>query len=95
LTNTTFWRHFPDIADELRTVARNRIADGPTSAGTGRSSDLEGENANLRRANQRLTEHLDLAIANIQRLSLDNRRLLEEVEAAAKITRLDTKARNR
>ncbi len=93
LTNTTFWRHFPEIAEELRTVVRNRTADGSTS--TGRPSELERENANLRRANQQLTEHLDLAIANIQRLSLDNHRLLEEVEAAAKITRLDTKARNR
>ena len=28
LTNTTFWRHFPEIAEELRTVVRNRTADG-------------------------------------------------------------------
>ncbi len=93
LTNTTFWRHFPDIADEVSANASR--PGGVTSPNRGRSGDLERQNATLRSANNHLTEHLDLAIANIQRLTLDNHWLRQELESPTKITKIDTKARKR
>jgi hypothetical protein len=89
LTNPTFWRHFPDTAREIAYLGRTPPATTPTADSTaGRIHELEKRNADLHRANQNLTEHLELAVANIQRLALDNHRLQQELEAAAKVTQL-------
>jgi hypothetical protein len=42
----------------------------------------------MHRDNQNLAEHLELAIANIQRLTLENHQLRSALEAAHKVTRL-------
>ena len=42
--------------------------------GASQFEKIQRENAELRRAKLELTEHLELAIANIQRLTLDNLR---------------------
>lgn len=92
LTNPTFWRHFPDIAREVADLGRTRTPPAEPPAGpANRLLELEKRNADLRRANQTLTEHLELAVANIQRLTLDNHRLRQELEAAANVTRLQPK----
>jgi transposase-like protein len=93
LTNSTFWRHFPDIANELRTTVRTPNPDAPASPAARRFAELEQRNAELTRDNRQLAEHLDLAVVNLQRLTLDNHRLRQELEAASKITRIDTKTR--
>lgn len=54
---------------------------------------LEHENADLRRTNHDLNEHLDLAVANIQRLTLDNHSLRHQLEAKANVTPIDTRHR--
>ncbi len=96
LTNPTFWRHFPDIAREVADLGRTQPASAPAPGGAAsRLLDLEKRNADLRRANQTLTQHLELAVANIQRLTLDNHQLRKELEAAAKVTRLDTRIAQR
>ncbi len=89
LANSTFWRHFPDIATELRATVRTPNPDLPASPATRRLVDLEQRNAELTRDNRQLTEHLDLAVANLQRLTLDNHRLRQALEAASKITRIE------
>ena len=52
---------------------------------------LVQDNAKLRGDNRDLAEHLELAIANIQRLTIDNQALREAREAARNVTRLPTK----
>jgi hypothetical protein len=93
LTNSTFWRHFPHLATDLRAVARTS-AGQPTSRTMDRYTELEHRNAELTRDNRQLTEHLDLALINIQRLTLDNHRLRQALEDATKVTRINTKSRN-
>lgn len=96
LTNPTFWRHFPDTARQIADLGRTPTDPAPTAAGTtNRLHELEKRNTDLRRANQNLTDHLELAVANIQRLTLDNHRLHKELEATAKVTRLDTRITQR
>ena len=87
LTNATFWRYFPDTA---RDVAEHRRSAAPPPAGNNTDHDtpLRQQIANLRRTNHALTEHLDLAVANIQRLTLDNHQLRQELEAATNVTQL-------
>lgn len=92
LANTTFRRNFPDLTAEL-TQQRSASPTGPDPAGSTPFQRLQHENAHLRGANRELSEHLDLAIANIQRLTLDNHRLRQELEAATNITRIATRHR--
>lgn len=89
LSNTTFRRHFPDIAQQLRDARRDGQPPGPTLDGQ-RQSTLHEANAKLRRDNHDLTTHLELAIANIQRLSLENHQLRQQLETTANVTRIDT-----
>jgi hypothetical protein len=49
---------------------------------------MVARNAKLRRENRRLREHLDLAVANLQRLTLQNHRQWQALEAAAQVTTL-------
>ena len=53
----------------------------------------EQKDTELRRDNASLTEHLELAIANIHRLTLENHRLRQALETASKVTRIDAKTR--
>jgi regulator of replication initiation timing len=54
---------------------------------------LQEQNAKLRQDNATLTEHLEMAVANIQRFTLENRQLRKELESATKITRINTKTK--
>jgi len=88
LTNPTFWRYFPDTAREIAALTRTP-APAPTAEDTtDRLRQLEDRNAALLRTNRNLTDHLELAVANIQRLAIDNQRLRQELEATAKVTHL-------
>lgn len=87
LANTTFRRNFPDIAADLA----HQRATGPASADAAisRFDQLKADNEKLRRDNHELAEHLELAVANIQRLTLESHRLRQQLETANKITRID------
>jgi len=86
LANTTFRRHYPDICAELATPARPQ--NPPTSRAGSAHEQLQHTNAALRRKNRELSEHLELAIASIQRLAIDNHRLRRELENTHAVTRL-------
>jgi hypothetical protein len=87
LPNTTLRRHFPDICAELATAA----TPSPPEAPGNRESTyhhLTHEVARLRCDNRNLTDNLELAIANIQRLTLEAHRLRLSLETARKVRRL-------
>jgi len=87
MSNTTFRRHFPDIAREvgaLRSVPATPGAGGELT----RYDRLVARNAKLKRHNRELTDTLTLAACHIQRITLENQKLREELEAATGVTRL-------
>ncbi|ASR39966.1 hypothetical protein BAY61_32305 (plasmid) [Prauserella marina] len=94
LSNTTFRRSFPDIARQIGDARRNGTAPAAGAAADERQLSLHERNAKLRRSNTELSDHLELAIANIMRLTLENKRLREELEAASKVTRIGHPARS-
>jgi hypothetical protein len=87
LPNTSLRRRFPDICTELAAAA----TPSPPQPPDGRENTydhLTQEVARLRRDNRNLTDNLELAIANIQRLTLESHQLRLSLEAALKVTRL-------
>jgi hypothetical protein len=92
LANTTFRRNFPDTAAEL-SDQRSRLAPPESPDGMSRHDKLQRDNDKLRRDTHELTAHLELAIASIQRLALDNEQLRRTLEATGKITRIDPASR--
>lgn len=86
LANTTFRRNFPDIATRLHQRAQQPSPED--TAGMSRFDQLSRKNDELRRDNHELTEHLELALANIQRLSLENHQLRKQLEAASNVARI-------
>lgn len=93
LSNTTFRRHFPDLAKEMSTLRSNPE---PTTAAEKHPSPYEilaARNAKLRRTNRSLTENLRFAAAQIQHLAVDNARLREALEDSTKVTRIDRTGR--
>jgi hypothetical protein len=93
LANATFWRHYPDTARAL--ADRRRNATPPAGATPTQPESLRNENAELRRKNADLMAQLQLAIAAVQRLSIENHQLRQELEAVTNITRLDTRPTSR
>lgn len=88
LSNTTLRRHYPEIVDTVTAIRAGNTED-PQPTDTKRYNDLVRRNAKIRRANRELTDQLALALACIQRLSVDNANLLAALEAASKIRRID------
>lgn len=93
LSNTTFWRHYPEVAREVADKRRHHDADQPASP-AGPWRQLKHRNAELRNANRTLNQQLDLAIAGIQRLTLDNHRLRQELETLTEVTRIENHRRS-
>lgn len=89
LTNTTFRRHFPDLAREISDLR----SQPPTGTGADKQPSpydiLVARNAKLRRANRTLTDNSQLAVAQIKRLGVDNARLREALETSNNITHID------
>ncbi|MEV5778255.1 hypothetical protein AB0L49_44825 [Streptomyces antimycoticus] len=93
LSNTTFRRHFPDLAKEISTARTNPE---PRTDAEKRPSPYEvlaARNVKLRRANRSLTENLQFAAAQIQRLAVDNACLREALEASSNVTRINRTGR--
>lgn len=90
LSNATFWRHFRDIATEVRhTVSISTAAGGSENLRRDRAGELASQNAGLRRDRDRLAGQLDAALGHLRRLTTDNAQLRSDLEAARRITRLD------
>ncbi|MEU2269814.1 hypothetical protein ABZ568_26130 [Streptomyces olindensis] len=91
LSNTTFRRHFPDVARDIAEAARTST---PTAVTPPSHYDLlVARNAKLKRRKRELTAHLTLAAARIQQVTLDNQRLKQQLEAATSVTRIGTHGR--
>lgn len=88
LTNTTFRRHYPEIVRELGQIRRTPATALTESTGTSEHSKLVDRHAELRRAVQELRQDLEIAVANIARLTLDNHQLRTELEQARRITNI-------
>ncbi len=89
MANTTFRRNFPDVCAELASTPRAAPGTGALDGYT----RLQEDNARLRRQNRELTEHVELAVATIQRLTIDNSRLHTALAEAQQVTRLPRAAR--
>ncbi|MGW7200261.1 hypothetical protein [Streptomyces chryseus] len=95
LSNTTFRRHFPQLAKHIST-RRSQPPSRPGDEAQQSPYDvLIARNAKLRRTNRTLTANLHYAAAHIQRLALDNAHLREALEASHNITRIDQPQRDR
>lgn len=90
LANSTFWRHFPEIAREVAENRRSTAGADHTADAHGQPSDDRPtiENARLRRQNRELAGQIEIAIAHLQRLTLENHALREELEQSRTSTRL-------
>lgn len=90
LSNATFWRHFRDIATEIRHTAGDSMAQpGGQDPRRDRAGELASQNARLCRDRDRLADQLEAALGHLRRLTIDNAQLRHDLEAAHNITRLD------
>lgn len=81
LANTTFWRHFPDIARTTTEARRRRPAQSTSSAPEPDTNRI----AELRRANRNLTQQLQVAMASVFQLTTENHQLRTELETATSV----------
>ena len=92
LANATFWRHFHDIATELR---QHAVRDIPAARVRnhnplpGQDRELASQNAALRRERDHLASQLEAALSHLRRLTIDNADLRRELETARAVTRLN------
>jgi AcrR family transcriptional regulator len=86
LSNATFWRYFPDTA---RDIAANGRAERAEPKSTNKVQQLEEQVATLKRANRETDAHLQIAVANIQRLAIENQQLREQLESLSNVHRID------
>ncbi len=90
LSNATFWRHFRDLATEIRHAAGDSTAQPyGQNQPRDRAGELASQNAGLRRERDRLADQLEAALGHLRRLTIDNAQLRHDLEAAHNITRLD------
>jgi AcrR family transcriptional regulator len=90
LSNATFWRHFRDIATEVRHAASDSMVPvGGENLRRDRAGELASQNAGLRRERDRLADQMEAALGHLRRLTIDNAQLRHDLEAARRITRLD------
>ena len=81
LANTTFRRNFPAIVAQMKDSSVTHHDHRPADGGSTAVGGLAQQNARLRHHNRELSEHLTLATAEIQRLSLEAHRLRGELAA--------------
>jgi hypothetical protein len=89
LANATFWRHYHDIATELRDAASGIPAPARgQNPRPGQVGELASRNAALRRERDHLASQLEAALSHLRRLTIDNAELRRELETARAITRI-------
>ncbi|KAB2587553.1 hypothetical protein [Streptomyces arboris] len=89
IANTTFRRHYPDVCAELAAATSAPSASKAVNA----YAALKADNARLRSDKRELAEQLELAIAAIQRLSVDNDLLRTALHEAHSVTPLPRRPR--
>jgi hypothetical protein len=90
LPNATFWRHYHDIAIELRHAAQARqaVPAPDQNQRPGQARELATQNAALRRERDHLASQLEAALSHLRRLTIDNAELRRELQTALAITRI-------
>lgn len=86
LANSTFWRHFPGIAQEVADERRSTLRSATTFPAD--SPRTNNPDEALRKENVKLRDQLELAVAHIQRLTIDNQALRDQLEAQTNIVKL-------
>jgi hypothetical protein len=93
LPNTTFRCRYPSICAELAHAPRRAVSSA--NATVTAYENLAHAHAQLRQDHNALAEHLELAIANIQRLTLDDHELRQVLETTRSVTRLPVRPARR
>jgi transposase-like protein len=88
MSNATFWRNYREIATEIRQAPETPGKPARVSQ-PGNEAKLASQNASLRRERDALAGQLEAALAHLRRLTMDNARLREELEAARAVSHLD------
>ncbi|MGD0553923.1 MAG: hypothetical protein ABSA93_02970 [Streptosporangiaceae bacterium] len=89
MSNATFWRNYREIATEIR-HAPEATGKPARASQPGNEAKLADRNASLRRERDALAGQLEAALAHLRRLTTDNARLREELEASRSVSHLDT-----
>lgn len=89
MSNATFWRNYREIATEIR-QAPETSGESARASQPRNEAKLADRNASLRRERDTLAGQLEAALAHLRRLTVDNARLREELEATRAVSRLDT-----
>ncbi|WP_251440436.1 hypothetical protein [Microbacterium sp. USTB-Y] len=87
LTNGTFWRHFPDIAQSVADGRRRLLRDETKPALPPTPQKVVPERQ-LRLQIEELKRQISVAAAQIQRLTLENEALRRQLEAENTIIRI-------
>ena len=85
LSNATFWRHFPQIAQDLADARRDSRKRVTTALKETARSSQTGDLRRIRDDRARVENDLKVAAAEIQRLTLENHRLRTSLEQATGI----------
>jgi hypothetical protein len=89
MSNATFWRNYRAIATEIR-QAPGTSGKSARTPRPGKETKLADQNTRLCRERDALAGQLEAALAHLRRLTTDNARLREELEAARAVSRIDT-----
>lgn len=87
LANSTFWRHFPEIAQSVADKRRQRTRTGTAP----RPADQERRDETEARLRERVSELASLVAASaaqVQRLTLENRVLRERLQTESSIVHI-------
>lgn len=87
LSNSTFWRHFPELAQEVADARRTAQGRAPAPA-VADDQGAERVIARLRTENAHLASNLEAAVARIRDLTLENRALRDELENVTGVSKL-------
>lgn len=83
LPNTTLRRHYPDLIDEV-----NAAAPLNHPGHNSKDDELRQSISRLHNENRDMRTHLDIAIAHIQRLTIENDQLRRHAETVNQIRRI-------
>lgn len=88
MSNTTFWRHFPDIAQQVADARRSTPARSPKHASPEEPEAAQQTITRLRDERALLTRDLETAVARIRDLTIENKALRQQLESTAGVATL-------